>query len=42
MLDNQFHGQGKLTFAKDDLEGRLEYKGLFENGMIHGDGTLSY
>ena len=42
MLDNQFHGTGKFTFADDDEHGRKQYVGQFENGEFHGSGTISY
>ena len=42
MLDNQFHGKGKFTFASNDTQGRKLYTGLFENGQFHGNGTMQY
>ena len=42
MLNNQFHGQGNLTFAPDDPQGRKEYVGLFEKGQFQGNGTVFY
>ncbi len=42
MLDNQFHGEGKFTFSKDDKHGRKRYVGQFEHGQFHGKGTMYY
>ena len=32
MLDNQFHGEGKFMFSKNDKHGRKKYVGQFEYG----------
>lgn len=39
-LSNKFHGKGTFSFVRGDPQGRTEYVGSFESGLMHGIGQL--